>query len=111
MLTYPIRNLSPEAASDQNQSAQCEKCEKLASQLAYLNQWIRETENPKMKKALEKTMEAMRGTSVLHKFEQHSSRLTTHPVRSGLSRAQNWPRPRMQALERDGVTELPKRPK
>jgi hypothetical protein len=106
MLTYPIRDLSPDAPSDSTEPANCEKCAKLAGQLAYLNQWIRETENPKLKKQLEKTLEAVKGTNVLHKFEQHSSPLMPHPVRSGLSRAQNWPRPRIQAIGQDKIAEL-----
>lgn len=106
MSTYPIRNLSPDASSDRNEPAKCEMCDKLHSQLAYLNQWIRETENPKLKKQLEKTLDAAKGTSMLHRFEQHSSPLMPHPVRSGMSRTQNWPRPRIQTFDQERVTEL-----
>jgi hypothetical protein len=104
MLPYSIRNLSPD--SDRSEPTSCEKCEKLASQLSYLNNWIRETENPKMRKQLEKAMEGLKGTVVLHRFEQHSKSQMPHPVRSGLSRPQSLPRPRLQTAVQEKLAEL-----
>ena len=111
MLTFSVRNLSPDASSNESEPATCEKCEQLAGQSAYLGNWIKETENPKLKKQLEKTLESVKGTIVLHKFEQHSSSHVPHPVRSSLSRPQNWSRPRIQGVGQDKLAELPKRPK
>jgi hypothetical protein len=106
VLPNTIRNLAPGASQEQTQ---CERCDKLAQQTAFLGQWIRETENPKMKKQLEKTLEAVKGTTTLHKFEQHSSVQMAHPVRSGLDRARSWSRPRLQTLEQDKTLLMPKR--
>jgi hypothetical protein len=87
----------------------CERCEKLAKQIAFLGQWIKETENPKLRKQLGKTLDAVKGTGVLHRFEQHTSAPTENPVRSGLGRPRNWSRPRVQTIERDKTLLMPKR--
>jgi hypothetical protein len=110
VLPYTIRNLAPGASQEQVESAHCERCEKLVQQAAFLGQWIKETENPKLKKQLEKTLEAVKATTVLHRFEQHSSLQMAHPVRSGLERARSWSRPRVQNLEQDKTLLMPKRP-
>lgn len=109
MVPNPIRNLAPGAPNEQSEYEHCERCEKLVQQAAFLGQWIRETENPKLKKQLEKTLEAVKATTVLHRFEQHSSAQMPHPVRSGLDRTRNWSRPRVQALELDKTLLMPKR--
>jgi hypothetical protein len=87
LLPNPLRNLAPSASQEQDESTPCERCEKLAKQRAFLGQWVKETENPKLRKQLEKTLDAVKGTAVLHRFEQHSSLQMPHPVRSGLDRA------------------------
>jgi hypothetical protein len=103
--TSPIRNLSP--FSQRDQEASCAKCKHLDEQMAFYSQWIKETENPKLKKQLEKTVEALKGTSVIHRFEQHSSLQMAHPVRSGLS--QNYARTRIHPLGREKALTAAKR--
>ena len=109
MLPNPIRNLAPSASREQDESTRCERCEKLAKQIAFLGQWIKESENPKLRKQLGKTLDAVKGTAVLHRFEQHSSVPMSHPVRSGLDRVRNWSRPRLQTNEHDKTLLMPKR--
>ncbi len=96
MQTFAIRNLSP---FSQDQQASCAKCKNIDEQVAFFGQWAKEIENPKLKKQLEKVMQALKATSVLHRFEQHSSLQMPHPVRSGLG--QNDARTRIHTLGRD----------
>ena len=67
--------------------------------MAFLGQWTKETENPKLRKQLDKTMAALKETAVLHRFEQHSSLQMPHPVRSGIG--QNFSRTRIHTFGRD----------
>jgi hypothetical protein len=67
--------------------------------MTFLGQWIKESENPKLRKQLEKTMAALKETAVLHRFEQHSSLQMPHPVRSGIG--QNYSRARIHTFGRD----------
>jgi hypothetical protein len=92
----PTRNLTLGTSQNPAEPANCTRCEKLAELTAYLGQWVKETENPKLKRQLDKALEAVKATSVLHKFEQHSSQQMPHPVRSGLGQGQGWSRPRVQ---------------
>jgi hypothetical protein len=94
---FPIRNLSP--FSPREQTASCVKCKNLDEQTAFLSQWTKETENPKLKKQLEKTMQALKATAALHRLEQHPSLQMPHPVRSGLG--QNDTRTRIHTAGRD----------
>ena len=109
MLPNPIRNLAPSASREQDESTRCERCEKLTTQMVFLGHWIKETENPKLRKQLGKTLDAVKGTAMLHRFEQHSSVPLSHPVRSGLDRARSWSRPRVQIIEQDKTLLMPKR--
>ncbi len=104
MPTFPIRNLSP---SPEDPSASCVKCRNLHEHMAFLGQWIKETENPKLKKQLEKAMAALKETAVLHRFEQHSSLQMAHPVRSGIG--QNYSRARIHTFGCDRALSAAKR--
>lgn len=75
--------------------------------MAFYSQWIKESENPKLRKQLEKTIEGLKGTSVIHRFEQHSSVQMAHPVRSGLN--QNYGRARIHTLGREKALMAAKR--
>ncbi len=105
MQTFPTRNLSPFGPEDQ--SASCAKCKNLHEHMAFLGQWTKETENPKLKRQLEKTMAALKETAVLHRLEQHSSQQMPHPVRSGIG--QNYSRARIHTFARDGAIMAAKR--
>jgi hypothetical protein len=107
MQNYPVRNLTPFRPEDKSQAASCARCKNLDEQLAYLGQWIKETENPKLRKQLEKTVEAHKATAVLHRFEQHSSLQMAHPVRSGLG--PGYARPRISSFGREKALQLAKR--
>jgi hypothetical protein len=103
--TFPMRNLSP--LSPHEQAASCAQCKALEEHLAFLGKWIKETENPKLRKQLEKTIEAVKGTAALHRLEQHSSLQMPHPVRSGLG--QNYSRARVHTFGRDKAVMADKR--
>jgi hypothetical protein len=93
----PIRNLSP--FSPREQPGSCAKCKNLDEQMAFFGQWVKQIENPQLKKQLEKTMQALKATAVLHRLEQHPSLQMPHPVRSGLG--QNDARTRIHTTTRD----------
>jgi hypothetical protein len=103
--TFPMRNLSP--LSPREETASCAQCKALEEHIAFLGQWIKETENPKLKKQLEKTIEAAKGTAALHRLEQHSSLQMAHPVRSGMN--QNYARARIHTFGRDKALMAAKR--
>jgi hypothetical protein len=105
---HPIRNLAPFSRQDQAQPTSCGTCKSLDEHLLFLGQWIKETENPKLKKQLEKTIEALKGTAILHKLEQHSSLHMPHPVRSGLGQPTSYSRSRIQTLAREKALILAK---